>query len=86
MKDSGQRTEGKRGQRTQEEALARHPKPFIAWGAFMGLMTGGTFAVAGLAVPRGRGGSWSSLHGCRSPVPTGLHRLLVADGQRLTGR
>ena len=25
------------------------PKPFIAWGAFMGLMTGGTFAVAGLA-------------------------------------
>ena len=25
------------------------PKPFIAWGVFMGLMTGGTFAVAGLA-------------------------------------
>ena len=25
------------------------PKPFIAWGIFMGLMTGGTFALAGLA-------------------------------------
>ena len=25
------------------------PKPFIAWGTFMGLMTGGAFAVAGLA-------------------------------------
>ena len=25
------------------------PKPFIAWGIFMGLMTGGAFAVAGLA-------------------------------------
>ena len=25
------------------------PKPFIAWGIFMGLMTGGAFALAGLA-------------------------------------
>ena len=24
------------------------PKPFIAWGIFMGLMTGGAFALAGL--------------------------------------
>ena len=25
------------------------PKPFITWGIFMGLMTGGAFALAGLA-------------------------------------
>ena len=25
------------------------PKPFIAWGIFIGLMTGGAFALAGLA-------------------------------------
>ena len=24
------------------------PKPFISWGIFMGLMTGGAFALAGL--------------------------------------
>ena len=28
------------------------PKPFIAWGIFMGLATGGAFAVAGVAALR----------------------------------
>ena len=33
------------------------PKPFIAWGIFMGLMTGGAFAPGWTdSVPRGRGG------------------------------
>ena len=60
------------------------PKPFIAWWIFMGLMTGGTFAVAGIAdVPRGRGRRGSSLHACRSPIPSGLHRLRMVDDQRL---
>ena len=55
---SSQREKEDRARKRKKHWLAT-PKPFIAWGIFMGLATGGAFGIAGLSALR-EGTEWAA--------------------------